>query len=589
MCGIAGIIRLRPDINIKSDIEQMSGSLAHRGPDDQGYFIRDNIALSHRRLSIIDLATGLQPMSSIDQKIWIVYNGEIYNFLEIKSILISKNYSFRTTSDTEVIINSYIEWGENCVEKFRGMFAFSIVDYRIGKIFLARDHMGMKPLFFAHTPDFFAFASELQAFKHIHDFTPKININSIDKYLRLQYIPAPDTIFKEIKKMKPAHRLSISFEGKISEQDEYWKLNFLPQNNKTKEDWVAEAEYVIKDSVKSHLISDVPFGAFLSGGIDSSLVVSYMTQILNKPVKTFSIGFEESSFNELEYASIVSNKWNTEHYSEVVKPNVLGILPELVRHFGEPFGDSSAIPTYYVSKMARKKVPMVLSGDGGDELFAGYQSYKNWMQLTDKNYPFWKKMMYPFAHKIYPHRFPSRKHELESWLDIISYFHTKQRSKLWKREWHLNLDNSMDLFEYEYLRAKEFSDLSKVQYLDLKTYLPNDILVKVDTSSMIHGLESRSPLVDYKVAEFAATVPSSIYVGSNPNELINGKFILKEILKKNFPENFINRKKMGFGVPVKNWVSSESIWIETMNEKLLSRDSLLNQFFNHQYIKYIIN
>lgn len=589
MCGISGIIRWKSVNNVNLDISGMTGALAHRGPDGEGFFIRENIALGHRRLAIIDLETGKQPMSNQAESLWITYNGEIYNYRELKTILQKKNHCFQTNSDTEVIIKSYEEWGDKCVEYLRGMFAFAIVDYTKSRIFIARDHLGIKPLYYAITPNFFAFASELQSFGQIAGFEPEIDIQSIDTFLRLQYIPAPKTIFKQIKKLLPAHFLSISFDNKISDPEEYWQLKFIPDNNKSEQDWLNEAEYMIKESVKAHLVSDVPFGVFLSGGIDSSLIVSYMSQILDKPVKTFSIGFDEEQYNELNYAEVVAKKWNTEHFTEIVKPDALAILPQLVKHYGEPFGDSSAIPTYYVSKMARQHVPMVLSGDGGDELFAGYHSYIRWMQLIDNKYPAWKKFAYPFARAFYPERFPARKHSLESWLNTINYFHENQSRKIWRKEYQSIRLNPFEEFDNEYNRADGFSALSKAQYMDIKTYLPYDILVKVDVASMIHSLESRTPLVDYKVAEFAATVPSSIYLNASGNELTNGKIILKKLLGKYFPEEFINRKKMGFGVPVQNWFSSDFLWKNEISERLFSSSSFINEYFNKPYIKTLVD
>ena len=321
--------------------------------------------VTHARLSIIDLETGKQPICNEDGTVWITYNGEIYNYRELRLQLEGKGHQFHTKSDTEVIVHSYEEWGDQCVERFRGMFAFGIADLKQQRVFLARDQLGIKPLYYLRTASCFAFASEIQALRCIPHLDLSIDIQGLDQYLWLQYIPAPKTIFKEISKLPPAHYLTVTFDGDCSRAEEYWRIRFSPVRRRSEGEWLEMIEEVVRDSVKTHLVSDVPFGAFLSGGVDSSAVVAYMSRTMTEPVKTFSIGFEEDEFSEIDYAEVVAKKWGTEHHVEIVKPDALEVLPRLVKHYGEPFGDSSALPTYYVCQMARKHVPMVLSpGDG---------------------------------------------------------------------------------------------------------------------------------------------------------------------------------------------------------------------------------
>lgn len=594
MCGISGIIRFNKPVE-RAEIEQMSSVIAHRGPDGEGIWLDGQVALGHRRLSIIDLETGRQPMCNEDQTVWISYNGEIYNFLELRDLLEKRGHKFRSHSDTEVIIHAYEEWGESCVEFFRGMFAFGIVDQNKRRIFLARDHLGIKPLVYYQSDNCFAFASEIQALRQIDGICLDLDVQALDQYLFLQYIPAPLSIFKQIRKLPPAHRMSVTFDGKISTPEEYWRLEFRPNYNKSESQWIEELEMVLRDSVKAHLVSDVPFGAFLSGGVDSSAVVAFMTQILNKPVKTFSIGFEEDEYSELSYAEIAAKRWGTEHHVEIVKPDALSILPDLVCHYGEPFGDSSAIPTYYVCKMARKHVPMVLSGDGGDEAFAGYNSYFAWLNSIEGkgsyNRSLVGKLLYPIERRLFPTRFsPPPKYgvSLDNWLSIINYMPKELRQRLWRPEYMDVTNCPLGPFEREYARTEGFSNVHKVQYMDLKTYLPFDIMTKVDIASMIHGLEVRTPIVDRKVMEFAATLPESFNVGKGANGEWQGKLLLKKLMGKYYPQNFPHRNKMGFAVPLRKWFAKNGALHDELNERLRGPNSVIREYFEPKIVQHLI-
>jgi asparagine synthase (glutamine-hydrolysing) len=590
MCGIVGIINKNGAPAQETLLEEMTSAITHRGPTDAGIYISGSLGLGNRRLAIIDLQGGKQPLSNENNDLWITYNGEIYNFKELQNELINQGHTFRSNSDTEVIIHAFETWGKNCVNHFRGMFAFAIADLINRELFIARDQMGIKPLFYISTPSFFAFASELQALRCIPGIPLDIDIEALDQYLFLQYIPAPKTIFQKIRKLKPAHKLTVSFDGEFSEPEEYWQLDFVPDFTKNENDWIEGLESVIKNSIEAHLVSDVPFGAFLSGGIDSSCVVTYMSQILNKPVKTFTIGFEEEEFNEIKYAEEVSLYCKTEQYTEILKPKALEILPMLVRHYGEPFGDSSAIPTYYVSELAHRHVPMVLSGDGGDELFAGYGTYQGWVSLlTGQNRPFWRKVGRKFGEILNPSRYPPKSVDLKTWFHIIKYLNFSSRKKLWRPEYRQQCNPSILEFEIYFRRTEGFELCSKAQYMDLKTYLPYDILTKVDVASMMHGLEARTPLTDIRVAEFAATIPQGMNLVENGFGQLQGKTILKKVLRKYYSEEFLNRPKMGFGVPIQSWFSLAGGQNHFVSDILLAKNSKILSFFEPTEVKKLID
>ncbi len=590
MCGITGIIRTNRPVT-KQEISAMTDAIAHRGPDGEGFWLNENVAIGHRRLSIIDLNSGSQPMCNEDGKVWITFNGEIYNFVELKSELEKLGHQFKTKSDTEVIIHGWEQWGRGCVTKLRGMFSFGIVDLNKRIVFLARDYFGIKPLVYYRDENCFAFSSEILALRKIENATYEINLQALDQYLQLQYIPAPFTIFRNIYKLPPAHSMEIGFDGKVSNPECYWTFQFKPYRWKSEKSWLEELEYTLKDSVKNHLISDVAFGAFLSGGVDSSAVVAYMAQILEKPVKTFSIGFKDAEFDETPYAKIASNIWKTEHHVEIVEPNGIEILPDLVKHYGEPYGDSSAIPTYYVSQLARKHVTMVLSGDGGDELFGGYESHLWWRKYHDTPIawrPKWKDTLYPYAHKYFPTRFPKPHKPVPSlnyWLRMINYFSPEERARLWRPEYHSLLQHSLDIFEDEFKTASAFSTTQMVQYMDLKTYLPFDILTKVDIASMIHSLEVRPPFVDKNVVEFAMSIPENLNVKKMGEEDWKGKLLLRKLMSKYYSHDYLFRRKMGFSIPYNKWLGLKGDWSGEISDRLLNKNAQLYNYFTPQTIK----
>ena len=592
MCGIAGLLRKSSPVQ-EFEVEKMTNALVHRGPDGSGNFVFQNIGIGHRRLSIIDLKGGKQPLANANQSVWITFNGEIYNFKELRSTLKQKGHHFQTESDTEVIVYAYQEWGVECLSKLRGMFAFAIMDLAKKELFLARDHFGIKPLVYAVTEDVFCFASELQALKQVQGIEWSVNLEALDQYLQFQYIPAPNTIYNQAHKLPPAHFMRVKFDGTIIELKRYWQLEFKEGTARSQADWAEGLSEVIKESVKAHLVSDVPFGAFLSGGIDSTVVVGYMAQQMQEPVKTFSIGFNESEFSELHYARMVANYWKTDHYEEIVSPDALAILPQLVKHYGEPFGDSSAIPTWHVSRLARKHVTMALTGDAGDELFACYQTYTTrWnkhISPVPEHLPKYKKALYPLMNKINPENYAMRTATAEDWVHYLHYYKDDSRKQLWKKEIsHSFQSNHREFLEDIMKQSRHFGHFQKAQALDFNTYLPDDILAKVDVASMMHGLETRTPLLDLKVVEYAAAIPQNFNI-KRIGDHWEGKLLLKKNLEAYFPKGFLHRPKMGFAVPVSNWFGAEGTKRNEVKERLLDSQNGFSDYFNMTALEKIAN
>ncbi len=591
MCGIAGILRWAGEAPGRLEIERMTEAIKHRGPDGEGFMLRERVAFGHRRLAIIDPEGGHQPMASEDESLWIIYNGELYNFRELKRELEQKGHRFLTRSDTEVVLHAYSEWGPRCVERFRGMFAFGLADFRQRKLLLARDHFGIKPLYYRLGEGYLAFASELPALRRVDDAPPTGSLQAVDLFLRFQYIPTPHTIYQEIFKLPPASYMTIDFDGHRTEPVRYWDIEFKQEDGLTDSEWEERAEQVIHESVNAHLVSDVPFGVFLSGGIDSSLVASHMSSILERPVQGFSIGFKEKDYSELAYAEEAARRCGVELHTEVVEDDALSILPDLVAHYGEPFGDSSAIPTWYVSRLARSFVPMVLSGDGGDEGFGGYSSYDYWMQTT------------PFLHAgrvmrdaprdgFYLLRRAVRKYianrtsnELAHWQNCILYVREGGRRALWRSEYQDVVSAGSAVFEEADRRARYWNRLSYAQYMDFQTYLPCDILTKVDVASMYHGLEVRTPLIDLRVVEMAARLPLNQRMRRNGSKTAVRKYLLKKVTGRTFPPEFIHRKKQGFAIPRNLWFLPGQQGRGLLEQVLLDTGSRLHQCFNPEEVR----
>lgn len=587
MCGLICIVR-QHDIVTEEELMRSLQTLKHRGPDAQSIFIENSVGLGHARLSIIDLEHGNQPMFSDDRRFSIIYNGELYNYKELRDKF-SREFEFHTKSDTEVILKAFISKGPKIFNSFRGMFAFCIYDSKEQKITFCRDHMGIKPLYYFHQNGVFVAASELQAIKSVSGFNNKLNLSSIDLYLCLQYIPAPKTIYKHVYKLMKGQFMEYFIHDDKHSVHNYYQIPKKLHLTRTRNHNLKNLDEVLKKSVEKHLVSDVPFGAFLSGGIDSTLVVNYMSQLLPDKIKTFSISFDDKVYDESAYAIEVANKLGTEHHNIQVSADALKVLPELVQHYGEPFGDSSCVPTYYVCKVASNHVKMVLSGDGGDELFAGYDSYSEWnRRISYYGLDLFTKARFILRNKVCSKRVEYGNY-FETWIDIINYFNLNWRKKIWKS------DIFSDYLINQKILEKEFYDINSerdsirhVQLFDIKFYLPNDILTKVDIASMMNSIEVRTPFVDHKVLEYALSLPTSLNFNQKIMSGPNGKLMLKRIVAEKFGEKFANRKKMGFATPLKNWLCKNGKVSENVKKRLLSEESALNQVFNRNAVQTII-
>jgi asparagine synthase (glutamine-hydrolysing) len=565
MCGICGVVHSQTDRLIDEGIlRQMNEVIRHRGPDDDGYFINSQAGLGMRRLSIIDLVTGDQPVTNEDETIWLVFNGEIYNYKSLHVDLVAKGHRFATKSDTEVIVHAYEEFGDRCPEYFNGMFAFALWDVTRRRLLLARDHVGIKPLYYWVGKDQMVFGSELKSVITHPSVPREIDLWALDQFLTLEYIPTPRTIFKGINKLPAGHRL-IYEEGQ-AQIEQYWDI---PERaTPTDEGTIIEVlTGLIDDSVKMQLMSDVPLGAFLSGGIDSSTVVATMSRSSNLPVRTFSIGFDDATYNELPYARAVASRYKTQHTEEILDPDIADLAERLVRHLDEPFGDFSIFPTYLVSEVARREVKVVLSGDGGDELFGGYDTYV--AQDMDRYYRYlpstFRRSIFPALMAQIPPR-PAKKGLINKTKRFVegaalpsSWQHTRwmmfmtQEDKLalYQPEVLASLDgqDSAAVLEDHFSRIARRDGLAQQQYVDIKTYLVDDILTKVDRMSMAVSLETRVPLLDYRIVEFAVNLPpqTKLYRGQT-------KRILKQAMEDRLPYDVLHKPKQGFSIPLKNWL-----------------------------------
>jgi len=587
MCGIAGIVGKQLRHEREAAVRQMTNRIAHRGPDGEGFFNGRHFSLGHRRLSIIDLADGHQPLANEDETIWLTFNGEIYNYKELRKQLISAGHQFKTNSDSEVIVHAYEQWGPDCVERFRGMFAFGLLDLNTNRLMLARDQLGIKPLYYQCQNGRTAFSSELPALLEASDTRPEISLSSMEFFLRYRYIPAPDTAYKNIYKLPPATYQIYDLHGTKLWEREFWQLSYEPNHSRTEEEWTEAFEEVLVDSVRAHLVADVPFGAFLSGGIDSTLIVATMAKLLNKEVRAYTIDFDEQPFSERKFATEAALELGIELKHDVVRPDLLGTLQELFNGYGEPFADTSAVPTRWVSELARRDVPMVLSGDGADEGFAGYHRYGRWL---DNN-------LFADAKKI----FKSPKRLLRSLLasaklgiptqrrlrweqDFVGVFKRRQRQQMWRPEHAELLDLPCPAFVDAAYEARHLDKLTFAQHLDIKTYLPGDILTKVDIASMQHGLEVRTPFTDIRMMEFAATLPRNQRC-QGMGEQRRLKVLPKRMLAKSFPNEFIERDKKGFGIPMAEWLQKGSPVRGYFDDMVASSNSPLFELFQRSAIQ----
>jgi asparagine synthase (glutamine-hydrolysing) len=562
MCGIAGRFNFNPAHHVERErLAAMTSVIAHRGPDAAGHYTGDGVGLGHRRLSIIDLATGDQPLSNEDGTIWTVFNGEIYNFAELRVELEAHGHRFHTHTDTEVIVHAYEQWGELAMTRFRGMFAFALWDAPRRRLMLVRDRLGVKPLYYSLLPSSVVFGSEIKALLEDPDVSREWSASALDAYLALQYVPAPQTIYRSISKLPAAHFL-VAEPGRVSVR-RYWDLAFSGRGDARREEqYLEELDYRLTEAVRLRLISDVPLGAFLSGGIDSSLVVAAMTRTASGRVLTTSVGFSNEAFNELSHARLVARHLRTESYERVVEPDVVDLLPALAWHLDEPFADSSAVPTYCVSAAARERVTVALSGDGGDELWAGYARHRverselaarRWLGVSGGRLAGWLANHLPLRVKgvrsmrhlaLQPADAYARKH-------AYGLFDGDRGAGLYASDFAMSVRDADPFASFRRAHAACASPdpLDRALYVDVNTYLVDDIMTKVDRMSMAVALEAREPLLDHKLLEFAATVPTSL-------KLKNGrsKHLLRRLLERHVPPSIVNRPKQGFAVPVADWL-----------------------------------
>jgi asparagine synthase (glutamine-hydrolysing) len=589
MCGIAGLLSLSDKPVFAEEVEAMCDAMVHRGPDDAGYYSDDRVAMGMRRLSIIDLSTGHQPVHNEDKTVWVVFNGEIYNFKTLRASLERQGHQFYTETDTEIIVHLYEQYGERCVEKMRGMFAFAVWDSRRKRLLLARDRIGVKPLFYTVSGGRLAFGSELKVLLQLPDVERRLNWESVNHLFTTMCTPASESIVEGVHKLRPGHILTASARDGIRIR-EYWDVVFDPDYGKPEQYFIERLRDLLEQSVRLRMVSDVPVGAFLSGGIDSSAVVATMSRIGTGRIKTFSIGFTEQEYSELVYARQVAQEFDTDHHELVLEPNVLGIIDDLAWFLDEPFGDSSAIPTYMVSKMASEHVTVVLSGDGGDELFAGYDRY-----LVERRERQMAKIPEPLRQaagligRSMREGMKGRNflrhlalNGADRYVDACVLFRDLQKASLFTPDAYREMqDRDPESFWRNFLQKNRLHWLSALQYLDIKNYLPNDIMTKVDRMSMAHSIEAREPLLDHRLVEFAATIPPELKLKGATT-----KYIFKKAMEGILPNEILYRPKRGFAVPLGHWFRGQLG--SFVRDLLLSPTSIDRGIFNRQYIERLI-
>ena len=599
MCGICGQIRLAPGAaSVAMPVDGMLESLTHRGPDERGAWEADGVSLAMRRLRIIDLGTGQQPMPNEDGTCWIVYNGETYNFMDLRRELEGRGHRFRTRSDTEAVLHAYEEWGADCVRRLRGMFAFAIHDGRSssspGRLFLARDRVGEKPLYYYRDARQLVFASEISALL-LHPAVPRrVNRRMLPLYLACGYVPAPHTMFEDIHELPPGHTLTVA-NGEVSVA-EYWDVTYAADavEHSSVRDIAERVRHLLEEAVRIRLISEVPLGAFLSGGIDSTAIVALMARFMDQPVKTFAIGFaDDPSFDELAYARLAARAYGTDHHEFVVRPDAAGLLPELVRHYGQPFGDSSAIPMYLVSKQTRAHVTVALAGDGGDELFAGYTRFA--AARVAEAYRRAPHILHAAIAALLGALPDSTRYDgvvrrvrrfvesaplplVEGYLGWAGVF---QRPFIREVMLDAPQTDALEHFQAFVARVRQADPIGRLLYLNTKTYLPGDLLVKADRMSMANSLEVRSPFLDTELIEFAARIPSNLKLRG-----LTMKYILKRSVKGIVPREIVHRKKHGFGVPIGRWFRDDLRPL--VRDTVLSRRAAERGYFRPDVLRRVV-
>ena len=562
MCGIAGLLRVDGRPVDERLLSAMTEVLAHRGPDGLGIVVNGPAGFGHRRLAIIDLVTGDQPMSSADGSLSLIFNGEIYNYRELRLELEARGLTFRTTSDTEVLLRSYEAYGVECLQRLRGMFAFALWDGARRRLLLARDRVGIKPMVYAWDGRRLLFGSEIKALLQDPSVSRDLDWDALRDYLVFHYVSSPRTIFRSVRKVPPGSYLLLD-EGREPVVRRYWDLRFSPAERRD-EEWLEGLRWHLQDAVRSHMVSDVPIGAFLSGGVDSGSVVALMAQASTAPIRTFSIGFDEAAFDELAYARLVAQRYGTDHCEFVVKPDALEVMPRLAWQLDEPFADASALPTYYVAKITREHVTVALSGDGGDENFAGYRRYAT-AQRRHEALDGFPGAVGRTAARLAAAALPAsaRGHgylellgaaPIDRYFRMVTYQRDASLASLLTMGARERAGGRADQGEFRRLAAESGAPdyVSTLQYLDVRTYLPEDILTKVDRTSMLVSLEARVPLLDHVLMEYVATMPSRLKLAGGA-----GKAIFKRAMGDALPREVLERRKMGFGVPLGSWFRNE--------------------------------
>jgi asparagine synthase (glutamine-hydrolysing) len=596
VCGIAGKVTLKGDVG-RGLVEAMCERQVHRGPDSRGIHRSDGIALGIQRLRIIDLETGDQPIYNEDRSVAVVLNGEIYNFQELRADLERRGHSFYTRSDTEVIAHLYEERGPELVNELNGMFSFAVWDERRRRLLLARDRVGKKPLFYAEGNGWLGFASELPALMVDPEVRAEIDPSSIDCYLAYGYIPAPWSIWRDVRKLRPAH--TLVWENGETTIERYWQLDYSRKRTEGRRELEEELRERLGAAVRRRMISDVPLGAFLSGGVDSSIVVSEMAAASPRPVKTYSIGFEEEEYNELPRARMIAERFSTDHHEFVVQPDAIELVPKLVRHYGEPYGDSSAIPSFYLAELTRRHVTVALNGDGGDESFAGYLRYvANSLTGHLDQVPRPARSAVAALGRALPRR-PGAKtllsrarrllvsvdaDSIERYSRHVSVFNAAERAELLDPDFRASLDTSRapGVIAGPWRAASGTSMLDRLMEVDVNTYLPEDLLVKVDIASMAYSLEARSPFLDPLVMEFAASLRPR-----DKASLGRKKLLLRSAYRGRVPDSILDGAKRGFGVPLGAWFRGDLQGYA--RELLLDRTTLDRGYLNESAVRSILD
>jgi asparagine synthase (glutamine-hydrolysing) len=602
MCGITGLFDTRGKRAVDDGIlRRMNASQAHRGPDEGSLYIEPGVGFGHRRLSIIDVSTGQQPLFNEDGSVVIVFNGEIYNYQDLIPVLQALGHVFHTKSDTECIVHAWEAWGEDCVKQLRGMFAFALWDRNRQSLFLARDRLGVKPMYYATLDDgTLLFGSELKSLLAHGRLSREIDPLAIEEYFALGYVAEPRTVFRRARKLPPGHSLLVRCGQPVGEPREFWDVRFTLDNPMSAADAQAELVHRLKESVRLRMISEVPLGAFLSGGVDSSAVVAMMAGQSEGPVNTCSIAFDDPAFNESEFAQIVANRYHTNHRVETVKSEDFDLIDTLARLYDEPYADSSAIPTYRVCQLARKHVTVALSGDGGDEMFGGYRRYR--MHLMEERMRSalpegLRRPLFGLLGRVYPKadwapRVLRAKTTFEGMArtSVEAYFHSvsilrgSMRDELFSDQLKRELAgyDAMQVFDHHAGRAGTDDPLALIQYLDIKTYLVGDINTKVDRASMAHSLEVREPLMDHPLVEWLATLPSSMKIQGQ-----EGKALFKKSMEPHLSDDILYRPKMGFAVPLARWFRGPLR--QRVREAILGPRLEMTGWFNRPYLQHLVD